>query len=83
MDLTMPLGVDGEFGLVFGTSASSPVMASMVTLINDARLAAGKGPVGEYQWSLGRIVHPLTRLADRIYQPCRKQHVSIPSTGLV
>ena len=46
MDLTMPLGVDGEFGLVFGTSASSPVMASMVTLINDARLAAGKGPVG-------------------------------------
>ena len=46
-DLTSPLGVDGEFGLVFGTSASSPVMASMVTLINDARLAAGKGPVGK------------------------------------
>ena len=46
-DLTGPLGVDGEFGLVFGTSASSPVMASMVTLINDARLAAGKGPVGK------------------------------------
>ena len=43
----MHLGVDGEFGLVFGTSASSPVMTSMVTLINDARLAAGKGPVGK------------------------------------
>lgn len=40
-------GVDGEFGLVFGTSASSPVMGSMITLINDARLTAGKGPVGK------------------------------------
>ncbi|KAK7689950.1 hypothetical protein QCA50_006590 [Cerrena zonata] len=40
------IGINGEFGLVFGTSASSPVMGSMITLINDARLAAGKGPVG-------------------------------------
>jgi len=40
------VSVDGEFGLVFGTSASSPVVASMITLINDARIAAGKGPVG-------------------------------------
>lgn len=39
--------IDGEFALVFGTSASSPVVGSMITLINDARLAAGKGPVGE------------------------------------
>ncbi|KZT32007.1 subtilisin-like protein, partial [Sistotremastrum suecicum HHB10207 ss-3] len=40
------IAIDGEFSLVFGTSASSPVVASMVTLINDARIAAGKGPVG-------------------------------------
>ncbi|KAF8879105.1 subtilisin-like protein [Gymnopilus junonius] len=40
------IGIDGEFELVFGTSASSPVVGSMITLINDARLAAGKGPVG-------------------------------------
>jgi len=40
------VGIDGTFQLVFGTSCSSPVVASMITLINDARLAAGKGPVG-------------------------------------
>jgi len=40
------IGIDGKFGLVFGTSASSPVVGSLITLINDARLAAGKGPVG-------------------------------------
>ncbi|KAI0072201.1 hypothetical protein K474DRAFT_1605557 [Panus rudis PR-1116 ss-1] len=40
------IGINGEFGLVFGTSASSPVVGSLITLINDARIAAGKGPVG-------------------------------------
>ncbi|KAF8964244.1 Pro-kumamolisin, activation domain-containing protein [Flammula alnicola] len=40
------IGIDGAFSLVFGTSASSPVVGSLITLINDARLAAGKGPVG-------------------------------------
>ncbi|KAF9046283.1 subtilisin-like protein [Panaeolus papilionaceus] len=40
------IGIDGEFSLVFGTSASSPVVGSLITLINDARIAAGKKPVG-------------------------------------
>ncbi|TFK85969.1 subtilisin-like protein [Polyporus arcularius HHB13444] len=40
------VAVAGEFVLVFGTSCSAPVVGSMITLINDARLAAGKGPVG-------------------------------------
>ncbi|GLB38582.1 putative pro-kumamolisin, activation domain [Lyophyllum shimeji] len=40
------IGIDGEFALVFGTSASSPVVASLITMVNDARIAAGKGPVG-------------------------------------
>ncbi|KIM43044.1 hypothetical protein M413DRAFT_26249 [Hebeloma cylindrosporum] len=31
--------VDGQFELVFGTSASSPVVGSIITLVNDARLA--------------------------------------------
>jgi tripeptidyl-peptidase-1 len=35
-----------QFYLVYGTSCSSPVVGSIVTLINDARLAVGKGPVG-------------------------------------
>jgi len=40
------VAVDGEFLLIFGTSASAPVVASMITLINDARIAAGKNSVG-------------------------------------
>jgi tripeptidyl-peptidase-1 len=40
------IGIDGEFELVFGTSASSPVTGSIFTLVNDARLAIGKRPVG-------------------------------------
>lgn len=48
------LAIDGQFVLVFGTSASSPVVGSMITLINDARIAAGKGPVGVSPISLRR-----------------------------
>ncbi|KAI0254130.1 subtilisin-like protein [Lactifluus subvellereus] len=40
------VALDGSFELLFGTSASSPVVGSMITMINDARLAAGKRPVG-------------------------------------
>jgi len=40
------VAVDGNFTLVYGTSASAPVVASIITLINDARIAKGKGPVG-------------------------------------
>ncbi|KAH0586015.1 hypothetical protein H2248_007292 [Termitomyces sp. 'cryptogamus'] len=40
------IGIDGEFELVFGTSCSSPVVGSLITLVNDARIAMGKGPVG-------------------------------------
>ncbi|KAF7527340.1 hypothetical protein G7054_g10491 [Neopestalotiopsis clavispora] len=38
--------VDGNFTLSFGTSASAPVFASLVNMINEKRLAAGKSPVG-------------------------------------
>ncbi|KAJ7200324.1 subtilisin-like protein [Mycena pura] len=40
------IGIDGLFGLVFGTSCSAPTTASIFTMINDARIALGKGPVG-------------------------------------
>ncbi|KAJ7138463.1 subtilisin-like protein [Mycena crocata] len=40
------IAVDGQFGLVFGTSASAPVVGAMLTMVNDARLAQGKGPIG-------------------------------------
>jgi tripeptidyl-peptidase I len=40
------VAVNGSFSLVYGTSASTPVFGAIVTLINEARLAVGKGPVG-------------------------------------
>lgn len=40
------MAVDGEFELVYGTSCSSPVSASILTAVNDARLAIGKSPIG-------------------------------------
>ncbi|POW04279.1 hypothetical protein PSHT_11314 [Puccinia striiformis] len=40
------VAVEGTFGLVYGTSASAPVVASMITMINDARINLGKKPVG-------------------------------------
>lgn len=38
--------VDGGFSLVFGTSASSPTLGSILTLINEARFNIGKGSLG-------------------------------------
>ncbi|OAA60408.1 protease s8 tripeptidyl peptidase [Niveomyces insectorum RCEF 264] len=38
--------VDGNFTLSFGTSASAPTFASVLNLINEQRLQAGKAPVG-------------------------------------
>ncbi|KAH7883231.1 peptidase S8/S53 domain-containing protein [Phlebopus sp. FC_14] len=40
------VAIDGRFELVYGTSCSSPVSGAIFTMINDARLALGKGPIG-------------------------------------
>ncbi|KAM3419686.1 Tripeptidyl-peptidase SED1 [Cercospora zeina] len=40
------VAVDGAWTLVFGTSASSPTLGSILTLINEARYAIGKGSIG-------------------------------------
>ena len=40
----VPIG--GKYYRVFGTSASSPVVGAIVTLLNGERLSVGKGPVG-------------------------------------
>ncbi|KAF3764044.1 hypothetical protein M406DRAFT_51026 [Cryphonectria parasitica EP155] len=44
--LNIALYVGGEFGLEGGTSASSPIFASLVNRIVEERLAVGKGPLG-------------------------------------
>ncbi|THH10648.1 hypothetical protein EW146_g8306 [Bondarzewia mesenterica] len=36
----------GNFGLVAGTSCSSPIFASVISLLNDELIAAGKAPLG-------------------------------------
>jgi len=38
--------VGGKLNTLYGTSASAPAVAGMITLINAARLAVGKPPVG-------------------------------------
>jgi len=38
--------MNGNLGAVLGTSASTPVVAAMVALVNDARLRAGKPSLG-------------------------------------
>lgn len=44
--LSIHTQLEGKFVRVFGTSASSPVIGGILTMINDARLATGKGPIG-------------------------------------
>lgn len=41
-----PVMIGGELWLVSGTSASSPVMAAMISLVNSRRLLDDKGPLG-------------------------------------
>lgn len=43
-DVEIALG--GQFGVVGGTSCSSPIFASVVGLLNDELIAAGKSPLG-------------------------------------
>ena len=40
------VAVDGSISLVYGTSASSPTFGSVITLINEQRVNAGKSAVG-------------------------------------
>lgn len=40
------IAVDGAFSLTYGTSASAPVVGSILTLINEARFDIGKGSIG-------------------------------------
>lgn len=38
--------IDGDLTMFFGTSLAAPIWGSVVTLINQQRTLAGKGPVG-------------------------------------
>ncbi|KAI9845406.1 MAG: hypothetical protein M1837_004884 [Sclerophora amabilis] len=40
------VAVTGTFSLIYGTSASAPTVGAIVTLLNEARLAVNKKPIG-------------------------------------
>ncbi len=40
------IAVGGRFGTVDGTSCSSPTLASIISLLNDRLIAAGRSPLG-------------------------------------
>ncbi len=44
LDLEIVLNAEGE--LVYGTSCASPIFASVIALLNDQLIAAGKSPLG-------------------------------------
>jgi len=56
--------INGGVATVFGTSASTPVFASIITLINDARLRAGKSTVGFLNPVLYANSHLMTDIVD-------------------
>ncbi len=49
--------INGKVFPVSGTSASSPVFAAFITLVNDERLARGKPPVGFLNPSLYKLAN--------------------------
>lgn len=49
---------NGQFVRTGGTSASAPIFASFIAAINDARIAAGKGPVGFINPAVRLPAHP-------------------------
>ena len=58
-----PVVAAGQTGQVWGTSLSTPVWASILTLINEKRSSVGKGPVGFVQpvlYSHPEVFHDIT-----------------------
>ncbi|KZT38760.1 subtilisin-like protein [Sistotremastrum suecicum HHB10207 ss-3] len=55
--LNFKIAWNGKFGAISGTSASTPLFSSFVTLLNDARLARGQQPLGflnPWLYSIGK-----------------------------
>ncbi|KAI0342430.1 hypothetical protein BDW22DRAFT_1357782 [Trametopsis cervina] len=46
LSTSIAVPVDGEFVIVSGASAASPIVATLLLAVNDARLAIGKKPIG-------------------------------------
>lgn len=64
------VAIDGGFELVYGTSASSPVFGSIITLINNELVAAGKSPVGFINPTLYEYPDVLNDITEGSNQGC-------------
>ena len=53
-----------QFSINGGTSASAPIFASLITAVNDARIAVGKKPVG---W-----INPAVRVLAHLLLPVQR-----------
>ncbi len=51
--------IQGLWGPISGTSAAAPTFAAVVTLLNDARYQAGKGPLGFLNPFLYQVPHAM------------------------
>lgn len=49
------IAANGIFQLVYGTSASTPVVGAILTMVNDARIAKGKPTIGFINPIVGHI----------------------------
>ena len=49
--------VDGAFIFMYGTSASSPVVGAILTMVNDVRIARGKSPIGFINPAVSPTLH--------------------------
>jgi tripeptidyl-peptidase-1 len=63
--------LQGNFTRVYGTSASTPVVGAILTLINDARLLAGKKPIGFINPAVSHLLALFCHDGDsfQIYSP--------------
>jgi len=64
------VAVDGKFSQVYGTSASTPVVGAILTLINEARFNAGKGSIGFVNPTLYAHPHLLNDITEGGNQGC-------------
>ncbi|KAK2757453.1 protease s8 tripeptidyl peptidase [Colletotrichum kahawae] len=79
--------VDLDYGLISGTSAATPLFASLITIINEHRLQAGKAPVGFINPTLYANPHIFNDITSGNNEGCNTKGFSAvpgwdPVTGL-
>ena len=77
MALNVEIAFEGEFGTVGGTSCASPIFASVIALINDARARAGKSSLGflnPFLYAHSEAFHDITTGMYFTLSVCRTEY---------